>query len=302
MRHFLNLSEIPAKDLRKIIDESARIKKDFKAGKSYEPLKGKAMAMIFEKPSTRTRISFEMALHDLGGKAIYLARSDIQLGRGESIGDTARVLARYTDMIMIRSQYHETVQEFADNSSIPVINGLTNKSHPCQIMADIMTFEEHRGKIKGAKLAWVGDCNNVCTSMIEAAQKFDFTLNIGSPKRYWPKRNIIDWVKENNAAVHFTDDVKEAVRGVDCIITDTWASMGDEEPELKKRALAGYQVDAKLMKLAHKDAVFMHCLPAYRGEEVTAEVIDGKKSIILDEAENRLHVQKGIMLWCLKHI
>ncbi len=298
MRHFLNLSDIAAEDLRQILSEAHRIKKAHLAGETFEPLRGKTLAMIFEKNSTRTRISFEVAMRQLGGSAMYLSRSDLQLGRGESIADTARVISRYVDIIMIRSNYHETIEEFAANSTRPVINGLTNFSHPCQVMADVLTFEELRGFVQGAVFAWAGDANNVCNSMIHAAQKLGFVLKIAAPEKYWPDRQLQEWIKSNNAGVTFSSDMK-TLAGADCVITDTWASMGDEEPEIKKRALQAYQVNADVMKLAKQNAIFMHCLPAYRGEEVSADVIDGAQSAVLDEAENRLHVQKAILLWCL---
>ncbi len=294
LRHFLDLHLQEAETLSRIIDFALKMKKEFKSGTDHSNLlPNKQLGMIFEKNSTRTRVSFEVGMRHLGGDALYLSRSDLQLGRGETIGDTAKVLSRYLDIIMLRSMYHETLVELAENATVPVINGLTNKSHPCQVMADVMTYIEHRGSIKGKTFAWIGDANNVSASMIHAAEKFDFKLNIACPKKYQPSQDML------NANVKVTDNPYDAVDSVDCVMTDAWVSMGDEEPELKKRTFQRYRVSEEVMKFAAKDALFMHCLPAYRGEEVTSEVIDGSQSVVLDEAENRLHVQKAIILWCL---
>ncbi len=268
-------------------------------GVAAKPLAGKTLAMIFDKPSTRTRVSFEVAMRQLGGDVIVMDTGSMQLGRGETIADTARVLSRYVDVIMIRTGDHSKVVELADHASIPVLNGLTDWSHPCQVMADIMTFEEHCGAIKGCNLAWTGDSNNVLTSIVHAAAKFDFSLNVASPASLQPKAEIQRWAKTNKVRLHITDDPAEAVAGADAVVTDTWVSMHDTDVGRRHNLLAPYRVTADLMKKAKPNAVFLHCLPAHRGDEVTAEVIDGPQSVVFDEAENRLHVQKGILAWCL---
>ncbi len=268
-------------------------------GVAAKPLAGKTLAMIFDKPSTRTRVSFEVAMRQLGGDVIVMDTGSMQLGRGETIADTARVLSRYVDVIMIRTGDLSKVVELADHASIPVLNGLTDWSHPCQVMADIMTFEEHCGAIKGCNLAWTGDSNNVLTSIVHAAAKFDFGLNVASPASLQPKAEIQRWAKTNKVRLHITDDPAEAVAGADAVVTDTWVSMHDTDVGRRHNLLAPYRVTADLMKKAKPNAVFLHCLPAHRGDEVTAEVIDGPQSVVFDEAENRLHVQKGILAWCL---
>jgi ornithine carbamoyltransferase len=250
--------------------------------------------MIFEKPSTRTRVSFEVGINQLGGNAILLVPDQTQLGRGETTADTAQVLSRYTDVIMIRCFKHEFLTEFAQHSLSPVINGLTDTSHPCQILADIMTYEEHRNNIAGKRVAWLGDCNNVMYSWIHAAEKLDFTLQISTPAALKPDETLF------NKNVSWIEDPKEAVKGVDLVTTDTWFSMGDKDTEEKRALLCDYQVNEELLSLADKDVLFMHCLPAHRDEEVTSAVIDGPHSVIFDEAENRLHIQKSIMIWCLQ--
>jgi ornithine carbamoyltransferase len=257
------------------------------------------LVMIFEKPSTRTRISFDVAMRQLGGQSLSLNNSDLQLGRGESIADTARVLSRYVDAIMIRANEHATLLELARYATIPVINGLTDKSHPCQVIADIMTFEECKGPIKGRTIAWVGDCNNVAVSWMHAAVRFGFELRVACPEELRPGAGVVDWVKREKGAVSLGNDALKAVRGADCVVTDTWVSMGDTDGAHRKKILAPFGVDAALMSAAARGAIFMHCLPAYRGREVTAEVIDGPQSVVFDEAENRLHAQKAILAWCL---
>ena len=260
---------------------------------------GAVLAMIFEKPSTRTRVSFEVAMHQLGGSAMVLNPQDMQLGRGETLGDTARVLSRYVDAIMLRTGPHETLDELAAHATVPVINGLTCRSHPCQVMADVMTFEELKGPIKGRTIAWIGDANNVATSWVHAAARFGFTLRIASPADFAPSSELLAWARAEGADVVVSEDALSAARGADCIVTDVWVSMGDNDEKKRKSALRPFQVDAALMGAAKGDAIFMHCLPAHRGDEVTGEVIDGPQSAVWDEAENRLHVQKAILAWCL---
>jgi ornithine carbamoyltransferase len=255
--------------------------------------------MIFDKPSTRTRVSFDVAMRQLGGTTVVLTGQEMQLGRGETIGDTARVLSRYVDAIMIRILDHGLLMELATHATVPVINGLTRLSHPCQVMADVMTFEEHRGSIRGRTVAWTGDGNNVLTSWMHAAERFQFSLRVATPSQLAPPRQAVDWAKQSGAAIMLGDDPEEAVDGADCVVTDTWVSMGDRDGERRHNLLKPYQVNARLMARARPEAVFMHCLPAHRGDEVTDEVIDGPQSVVFDEAENRLHAQKGILAWCL---
>jgi ornithine carbamoyltransferase len=257
------------------------------------------LAMIFEKPSTRTRVSFEVAIHQLGGTAIVLSPQDMQLGRGETLADTARVLSRYVDAIMLRTGPHETLNEIAENATVPVINGLTCRSHPCQVLADVMTFEELKGPIKGRTIAWIGDANNVASSWVHAAARFGCKLKIASPSEYSPSPELLAWAKAEGADIEATHDKRDAARGADCVVTDVWVSMGDNDEKKRKAALKPFQVDESVMQAAAKDAIFMHCLPAHRGDEVTAGVIDGPQSAVWDEAENRLHVQKAILAWCL---
>jgi len=301
MRHFLDLCDISTKDLRGMIDASRamkeRLKRDGQPGKA--PLKGKTLAMIFDRPSTRTRVSFDVAMRQLGGESITLTGQEMQLGRGETIADTARVLSRYVDGIMIRTLEHETLLELARHATVPVINGLTHRSHPCQVLADVMTFEEHRGSIRGKTVAWSGDANNVLTSWVHAAGRFEFRLRVASPPELKPKKWLVDWIKASPADIRIGSDPEEAVKGADCVLTDTWVSMGDRDGARRHNLLKRYQVNARLMARAKPDAIFMHCLPAHRGEEVTADVIDGPQSVVFDEAENRLHAQKGILVWCL---
>ncbi|MER2604404.1 MAG: ornithine carbamoyltransferase [Siculibacillus sp.] len=302
-RHFLDLTDVSAADLRLVLDEARRLKAVRNgAFRGQGPLAGKVLAMIFERPSTRTRVSFDVGMRELGGETVMLTGEEMQLGRGETIADTARVLSRFVDAIMIRILDHSALTELAENATVPVINGLTKASHPCQIMADVMTFEEHRGPIAGKTLAWVGDTNNVLASMIHAAERFDFKLRVATPPELAPRAEIMGWAREVGADVYWTEDAYEAVEGANCVVTDTWVSMGDDESERRHNLLKPYQVTARLMDAAAKDAIFMHCLPAHRGEEVTAEVIDGPRSVVFDEAENRLHAQKGVLAWCLGRV
>jgi ornithine carbamoyltransferase len=302
VRHFLDLTEIPAHQLRALIDSSRAMKARWKADRQSadKPLAGRTLAMIFDKPSTRTRVSFDVAMRQLGGEALMLTGQEMQLGRGETIGDTARVLSRYVDAIMIRILDHHALLELAQNATVPVINGLTRLSHPCQVMADVMTFEEHRGAIRGRTVAWTGDDNNVLASWMHAASLFEFELRVATPPELAPKKPMLDWIKKTGAPIQIGHDPDAAVRGADCVVTDTWVSMGDKESERRHNLLQPYQVNARLMAKAKPDAIFMHCLPAHRGEEVTDEVIDGPQSVVFDEAENRLHAQKGILAWCLQ--
>jgi ornithine carbamoyltransferase len=301
VRHFLDLTEIPKAELRGMIDTSCAMKAKLKRkGVPAEgPLSGKTLALIFEKPSTRTRVSFDVAMRQLGGGVIMLTGQEMQLGRGETIADTARVLSRYVDAIMIRILDSKALAELAEHATVPVINGLTRRSHPCQVMADVMTFEEHRGPIRGKTVAWTGDANNVLTSWLHAAERFDFHMRVASPPELAPKKWLTDWVKASKASIRIGTDPEEAVKGADCVVTDTWVSMGDKNGARRHNLLKRYQVNARLMARAKPDAIFMHCLPAHRGEEVTDEVIDGPQSVVFDEAENRLHAQKGILAWCL---
>jgi ornithine carbamoyltransferase len=303
-RHFLDLNELPTNELRAVLDAGVAMKAKLKAEKARhtireKPLEGKTLAMIFEKPSTRTRVSFDVGMRQLGGESIMLTGAEMQLGRGETIADTARVLSRYVDAIMIRILNHDALLELAAHATVPVINGLTRRSHPCQVMADLMTFEEHRGSIEGRTVAWTGDDNNVLASWAHAAQRFNFNLRVATPPELAPNKSMRDWIKGSGASIMLGSDPEEAVRGADCVVTDTWVSMGDKDGEHRHNLLRPYQVNAKLMALANPDALFMHCLPAHRGEEVTDEVIDGPQSVVFDEAENRLHAQKGILAWCL---
>ena len=307
VRHFLDLDLVGQRDLRRIVEAAKRLKTARQAGPHAEtagalparPLGGTALAMIFEKPSTRTRISFERAIRQLGGDAIVLERESSQLGRGETVADTARVLSRYVDAIMLRCTKEEKLLELAANADVPVINGLTDRTHPCQLMADVMTFEEHRGPIHGRAVAWSGDGNNMATSWIHAAVQFDFELRLASPAQLPPPADVVAWARDRGAKVHVTADPVEAVAGADCVVTDVWISMGDTGAGDNRNLLAPYRVDSAMMSHAGDDAIFMHCLPAHRGEEVAADVIDGPQSVVWDEAENRLHAQKGILLWAL---
>ncbi|GAA2868788.1 ornithine carbamoyltransferase [Aminobacter sp. P9b] len=299
IRHFTDLSALSGSDLRGILDDAAARKARLKAGERSKPLEGKVLAMIFDKPSTRTRISFDVGMRQLGGETIMLTGTEMQLGRSESIADTAKVLSRYVDAIMIRTTAHERLIELTENATIPVINGLTDDTHPCQLMADILTFEEHRGPVGGKTFAWTGDGNNVLHSLLEASARFSFNVNVAVPEGSEPEQKYIDWADANGGKVTLTRSAEDAVRGVDAIVTDCWVSMGQEHRARGHNVFLPYQVNADLMKLAKPDALFMHCLPAHRGEEVTDEVIDGPHSVVFDEAENRLHAQKAVLAWCL---
>ena len=299
VRHFLDLTDSPKPVLNGIIANSRTMKTARKRGELSSPLAGKTLAMIFDKPSTRTRVSFDVGMRQLGGEAIMLTAQEMQLGRGETLADTARVLSRFVDAIMIRTLDHESVAEIARYATVPVINGLTRRSHPCQVLADVMTYEEHRGSIKGRKIAWTGDANNVLASLAHAAERFEFELQVATPAELKPKKWLMDWIKASGAAIKWTDDPEAAVKDADCVITDTWVSMGDRDGKHRHNLLKRYQVNGSLMAKAKPDALFMHCLPAHRGEEVTDEVIDGPQSVVFDEAENRLHAQKGLLAWCL---
>ncbi|GEP00773.1 ornithine carbamoyltransferase [Methylobacterium haplocladii] len=302
VRHFLDLKDFSGADLRRIIDASAAIKSVRRKGRRADerPLEGRMLAMVFDRPSTRTRVSFDVAMRELGGETLMLTGKEMQLGRGETVADTARVLSRYVDAIMIRILDHGLMVELAQNAEVPVINALTKVSHPCQIMADVLTFEEHRGPIRGRTVAWSGDANNVLASWVHAAARFDFTLNVAAPPELAMPSALADWAKREGARVNATTDAYAAVEGADAVVTDCWVSMGDDDEHYRHNLLSPYRVDAGLMNAAKKDALFMHCLPAHRGEEVTAEVIDGPQSVVFDEAENRLHAQKGILAWCLE--
>jgi ornithine carbamoyltransferase len=297
-RHFLDLIDLAPNDLRAIIEDSRAMKQRGRS-QADAAIAGKMLAMIFDKPSTRTRVSFDVAMRQLGGQTTVLTGQEMQLGRGETVADTARVLSRYVDAIMIRTLDHDIVTELARHATVPVINGLTRRSHPCQIMADVMTFEEHCGSIRGRKVAWTGDANNVLASWMHAAHQFEFELAIATPAELAPKKPLIDWIRASGAAIYIGEDAESAVADADCVVTDTWVSMGDRGGERRHNLLKPYQVNARLMKRAKPEAIFMHCLPAHRGEEVTDEVIDGPQSVVFDEAENRLHAQKGILVWCL---
>lgn len=296
-RHFLDIRDHDTATLRQMLDVAAAFKKA--GGSAARPLVGKTIALIFEKPSTRTRVSFEVAMRQLGGDVIMLPGNQTQLDRGETVADTARVLSRYVDAIMLRTDDPSKLYEMAAHATIPVINGLTAASHPCQLMADVMTFEEHRGPIAGQIVAWVGDGNNVARSWIESAARFGFTLRLATPGELAPRAELIAWARAQGAKIELTTDPVAAVAGARCVVTDTWVSMADDPKANRHNLLTPYRVDSALMAKAASDAIFMHCLPAHRGEEVTAEVIDGRQSVVFDGAENRLHAQKGVLAWAL---
>ncbi|MDA8231788.1 MAG: ornithine carbamoyltransferase [Magnetospirillum sp.] len=298
VRHFLDLDRFDTPTLRRVLDLGAAYKRGECPHGDKRPLDGRTLAMIFEKPSTRTRVSFEAGMKQLGGDVIMLSRVDTQLGRGETISDTARVLSRYVDAIMIRTDDPAKLSELSSHATIPVINGLTDQSHPCQVMADIMTFEEHRGSLDGKVVTWSGDGNNVAASWIQAAAHFGFEIRIACPPSLRPAEGAVAWARAKGGKVVVMDDPKAAALGADLIVTDTWVSMGCQDKN-RPALLAPYQVNEALMALAAPGALFMHCLPAHRGEEVTDAVMDGPQSVVWDEAENRLHVQKGILTWCL---
>lgn len=299
-RHFLGLDRFNEATLRHMLNRAVAFKATGRKRRGRRLLKGRTLAMIFEKPSTRTRVSFEVAMQQLGGNVVILTDRDSQLKRGETWADTARVLSRYVDAIMIRTSHPDYLRELADHATVPVINGLTDASHPCQLMADVMTFEEHRGTIAGRTVAWSGDTNNVARSWVHAAVRFGFRLRLACPQPLRPRGNgLLDWARQEGGDVTFMDSPEEAVSGADLVVTDTWVSMGADEGENRHNLLAPYRVDRALMAKAKSDALFMHCLPAHRGQEVTDEVIDGPQSVVWDEAENRLHAQKGILAWCM---
>jgi ornithine carbamoyltransferase len=304
VKHFLDIDRLSTATLRKILDTARRLKREHTNARSRALLAGKTLVMIFEKPSTRTRVSFQVAMQQLGGHVVVMSDSESQLGRGETIADTARVLSRYADAIMIRTDDPGKLDELEAYSTVPVINGLTDFSHPCQIMADVMTFEEHRGPITGKVVSWSGDGNNVAQSWIHAAVRFGFTLRLACPRSLRPQARVVKWAKAAGGDVTVTEDPRAAVEGADLVIADTWISMGistsERDAEARRKLLVPYRVDAALMARAKRKALFMHCLPAHRNEEVTGEVMDGPHSVIWDEAENRLHAQKGILAWCLQ--
>jgi len=307
MNNFINIFDLSSNELRSIIDgakkrKSERGEKPHSQSDASQPLQGKTMIMIFEKTSTRTRISFDLAVKQLGGSSIILNQDEIHYGKGdETIKDTAKVLSQYADILMIRTDSHKNIDEFKKHLDIPIINGLTNQGHPCQVMSDILTFEELKGNIKDKTIAWIGDGNNVANSFIEAATKFQFKLKIACPKKYQPDSNVIKSAKKNKCELFITDDPYKAAEGADCIMTDKWISMSDKgDKNKKKKILKKYQVNKKLMKSAKSDSIFMHCLPASREEEVTSEVMDGKQSVVWLQAFNRIHAQKSIIEWCMK--
>jgi ornithine carbamoyltransferase len=296
-KHFINLDDLSSNDLQQIIDQAITLKKQHKAGEISNALQNKTLAMIFDKSSTRTRVSFEAGMTQLGGHALFLSNRDIQLGRGEPLTDSAIVISSMVDCVMLRVSSHEDINTFANNSSVPVINALSDESHPCQLLADMMTYQEYNGSIRGKTVAWIGDGNNMCHTYMQAAKAFGFTLNIATPEDYEPEQGFIDKYADS---INLCTDAHTACQNADLVVTDVWASMG-QEAEQNKRELAfkDFQVDGKLMANAKSDAIFMHCLPAHRGEEVSSDVIDGKQSLVWDEAENRLHAQKALLLYLL---
>src|SRR6201994_856992 len=296
-RHFLELRDFDTATLRQMLDIAMGFKRA--GGVTSRPLAGKTLALIFEKPSTRTRVSFEVGMRQLGGDVVGLLGREMQLGRGETIADTARVLSRYVDAIVLRTDRASKLQELAEHATVPVINGLTEASHPCPLMADVLTFEEHRGSIAGQVVAWCGDGNNVARSWIEAAVRFGFTLRLATPVDLRPSADLVAWARTQGGAIDLTEDPEAAVTGARCVVTDTWVSMSHNPDDDRHKMLAPYRVTSRLMGKAAPDALFMHCLPAHRGEEVDADVIDGSQSVVFDEAENRLHAQKGGLAWAL---
>ncbi|MFZ1815366.1 MAG: ornithine carbamoyltransferase [Rhizobiaceae bacterium] len=299
-RNFIDLSAVSSTELTSILSQARLVKERLvrEGKKSWRPLEGKVLAMIFEKPSTRTRVSFDVGMRQLGGETLFLSGAEMQLGRSETIGDTARVLSRYVDAIMIRTTEHSRLLELAEHAIVPVINGLTDDTHPCQIMADIMTFEEKRGSVKGRRFAWTGDGNNILHSLMEASARFGFTLAVATPQGSEPDQRFVDWSMANGGNIEIHADPRDAVAGADCVVTDCWVSMNQEHRARGHNVFLPYQVNDEMMALANRDALFMHCLPAHRGEEVTDSVIDGPQSAVFDEAENRLHAQKAVLAWC----
>ena len=298
LRHFIDIDQFDSAALHALIASARALKHDMAPDTTPRLPPSTMLAMMFNKPSTRTRVSFDVAMRQLGGQTLVLNSSETQLGRGETIADTARVLSRYVDAMMLRTGPHTNLTELAEYASVPVINGLTDYSHPCQVMADVMTFEELKGPIEGRTVAWIGDANNVANSWAHAAVRFGFTLRIACPELLSPDPVLLEWVKQEGGQVQLTNQPGEAADGADVVVTDVWVSMGDEDADKRRKLLAPYQVDEKLMGAAAKDAIFMHCLPAHRGDEVSAGVIDGPQSVVFDEAENRLHAQKAILAWC----
>jgi len=303
IRHFLDLNALEASELHRLMARAHDMKARFRRDRSaiVHLARGQALAMLFSKPSTRTRVSFDVAMRQLGGETIVLNANELQLGRGETIADTSRVLSRYVDAIMLRTTSHADLLELAEHADVPVINGLTDLSHPCQVFADVMTFEECLGPIGGRKVAWIGDANNnVATSWLHAAAMFGFTLSIACPADYQPSPRLIEETTARGGQVAIHEDPAQAIAGADCVLTDVWVSMGHDDAERRMATLRGYQVDAALMSRAAPHAIFMHCLPAQRGHEVTADVIDGPQSVVFEEAENRMHAQRAILAWCLE--
>lgn len=301
IKHFLDIDQFSYDELKEILELAREVKKKVKAGESHQPLQGKHLAMIFEKPSTRTRVSFQVGIQQLGGQAVIIESEQSQLGRGETISDTAQVLSRYVDMIMMRCYSHEDLLKLAEHATVPVINGLSNNSHPCQVMTDLLTIDEHCGGIHDKNIAWIGDGNNnMVRSWMHAAAKFNFHLLIASPKAYRPNQEMLSWAENARCNVTVSDDPIEVVEKADVINTDCWVSMGDADADDRIWRLTPYQVNGQLMAHAKPGAIFMHCLPAHRGEEVTDSVIDGSHSVVFDQAENRLHVQKAIMEWLMR--
>ena len=297
-KHFIDLSTTASGDLRRILDDAKVRKAATKAGTADKPLAGKMLAMIFEKPSTRTRVSFDVGMRQLGGETLFLSGTEMQLGRAETISDTAKVLSRYVDAIMIRTTDHRRLLELAEAATVPVINGLTDDTHPCQIMADLMTFEEHRGPVKGKTFAWTGDGNNILHSLVEGSAQFGYRMNMAVPMGSEPHDKFLNWARNHGGDIMLCHDAERAVEGADLVVTDTWVSMNQEHKARGHNIFQPFQVNEALMKKAKPDALFMHCLPAHRGEEVTDEVIDGPQSVVFDEAENRLHAQKSVLAWC----
>jgi len=299
-RHFLDLSALDSATLAGMLGNARTMKAALKSGADNpRPLAGKMLAMIFEKPSTRTRVSFDVGMRQLGGDTLFLSGTEMQLGRSETIGDTARVLSRYVDAIMMRTLDHERLLEMAEHATVPVINGLTDDTHPCQLMADVMTYEEKKGPIRGARIAWTGDGNNVLNSYLEASVRFGFRLEVATPEGSDPDPRFVEWARANGGDVRVGNDPVRAVTDADCIVTDTWVSMNQEHRARGHNVFRPFQVNRDLMAQARPDAIFMHCLPAHRGEEVTDEVLDGPQSVVFDEAENRMHAQKAILAWCM---
>lgn len=297
-KNLLTLSEISKKEFSQLIDYSIKLKKELKKGGNKPLLKNKTLTMIFQKPSTRTRVSFEIGMFQLGGNAINLSSNDMQLSRGESIEDTARTLSGYTDCIMARVYDHEMLEKLAEHSNVPVINGLSDSFHPCQILADFMTIKENKGKLKGLKIAWIGDGNNVCNSMIYGCALADVKMSVATPKGFEPSKDVVSEARKSTE-IEITTDPKEAIKNADVVVTDTFSSIHNRDPKRTKKFLPKYQVNSELMKLAKKNAIFMHCLPAKRGSEVTSSVIDGPQSVVWDEAKNRLHSQKALLVFLI---